>query len=168
MITEESVYKIGQITRTHGTQGEVSFTFTDDVWDRRDASFLILSVDGILVPFFLESYRFRNDEQALLKFVDYNTSDRAQELCGCEVYFPFSQSVAPEEGSYTWKYFTGFKVTDKTLGYLGIVDEVEDQTQNVLFSITGKYIPVAEELIVEVNHEERMLLMDLPSGILDL
>ena len=59
MIKESEVYKIGSITRTHGVRGEVSFTFTDDVWDRADADYLILCIDGILVPFFMEGKYFR-------------------------------------------------------------------------------------------------------------
>ena len=58
MIKEEEVYKIGLITRTHGVKGEVSLSFTDDVWDRADADYVVLMVDGILVPFFLEERQF--------------------------------------------------------------------------------------------------------------
>ena len=47
-------YKIGKIGKPHGVKGEVSFMFDDDVFDRTDAGWLMLSVDGILVPFFLE------------------------------------------------------------------------------------------------------------------
>ena len=47
-------YKIGKIGKPHGVKGEVSFMFDDDVFDRTDADWLMLSVDGILVPFFLE------------------------------------------------------------------------------------------------------------------
>ena len=59
MIEESSVYKIGVLTRTHGVRGEISFTFSDDVWDRADADYLVLLIDGILVPFFLEEYLSR-------------------------------------------------------------------------------------------------------------
>ena len=52
MIKESEVYKIGSITRTHGVRGEVALSFTDDVWDRADADYLVLRIDGILVPFF--------------------------------------------------------------------------------------------------------------------
>ena len=66
MIKESDVYKIGSITRTHGVKGEVSLSFTDDVWDRADADYLVLRIDGILVPFFMEEYRFRSDTTALV------------------------------------------------------------------------------------------------------
>ena len=66
MIKKESVYKIGKIGKPHGVDGEVSFHFDDDIFDRVVADYLILEIDGILVPFFLDEYRFKNDETALV------------------------------------------------------------------------------------------------------
>ena len=59
-VNTDSCYKISVITRTHGTRGELSINFTDDVWDRADADYIFLMVAGILVPFFLEEWRFRS------------------------------------------------------------------------------------------------------------
>lgn len=70
MIKEDEVYKIGRIGKPHGISGEVTLRFSDDVFDRVDADYLVLMVDGILVPFFIEEYRFRSDEVALVKFED--------------------------------------------------------------------------------------------------
>ena len=53
MIRDEEVYQIGVITRTHGIRGEVAMSFTDDVWDRAEADYLVLRIEGILVPFFM-------------------------------------------------------------------------------------------------------------------
>lgn len=48
----EDVYQIGKIGKAHGVKGEVQMQFTDDVFDRTDADFVFLKVDGLLVPFF--------------------------------------------------------------------------------------------------------------------
>ena len=47
MIKREEVYKIGRLGKAHGIRGEVSFLFDDDVFDRVDADYLILDIDGI-------------------------------------------------------------------------------------------------------------------------
>lgn len=73
MIRQEDVYKIGVIGKTHGVKGELSVQIDDDVFDRVDADYLVLSLDGILVPFFLEEYRFKSDEVALIKFLNIDT-----------------------------------------------------------------------------------------------
>ena len=107
MIKKEDVYKIGRIGKAHGVKGEVTFTFDDDVFDRVDADFLILEVDGILVPFFMEEYRFRSDNTALVKFEDIDTQDRARELTNCDVYFLRSEADDEEE-VLTYSFLVGF------------------------------------------------------------
>lgn len=169
MIKESEVYKIGTITRTHGVKGEVSLSFTDDVWDRADADYLVLRIDGILVPFFMEEYRFRSDTTALIKFQDYNSADVAKELCGCDVYFPHALTPALEdEDEYSWRYFTGFRVVDERAGELGEITYVDDSTQNVLFHVGEHLIPAVESFITHVDHQARVITMQLPEGLLDL
>ncbi|MBQ9524930.1 MAG: 16S rRNA processing protein RimM [Bacteroidaceae bacterium] len=169
MIAEQEVYKIGTITRTHGVKGEVSLSFTDDVWDRADADYLVLRIDGILVPFFMEEYRFRSDTTALVKFQDYDSADAAKELCGCDVYFPHALTPAPEEeDEYSWRYFTGFRVVDEQAGELGEITYVDDSTQNVLFHVGEHLIPAVESFITHVDHQARVITMQLPEGLLDL
>ena len=169
MIKEDEVYKIGQIGRTHGVKGEVTLSFTDDVWDRAEAEYLFLRVDGILVPFFLEEYRFRSDTTALLKFLDYDSANDVQFLVGCDVFFPHALTPeASEEDEYTWRYFTGFSLIDEKAGRIGTIDSVDDSTQNILFQVGKQLIPAAEAWIKDINHKERTISMSLPEGLLDL
>ena len=97
MIRQEEVYKIGRLGKAHGVKGEVSLQFDDDIFDRVDADYLVLDIDGILVPFFMEEYRFRSDAVALVKFEDIDTQQRASELTGCDVYFPRALADEDEE-----------------------------------------------------------------------
>ena len=82
MIKRDDVYRIGTIGKSHGVKGEVSFRFDDDVFDRVDADYLVLDIDGILVPFFIEEYRFRGNETAIVKFEDVDSQDGARALTG--------------------------------------------------------------------------------------
>lgn len=56
---------------------------------------------------------------------------------------------------------------------MGTITDIEDSTENALFVINRPdgqpaYIPIADELIDEINPEERYIVMTLPEGILDL
>ena len=169
MIKEDEVYKIGQIGRTHGVKGEVTFNFTDDVWDRADAEYLFLRVDGLLVPFFLEEYRFRSDTTALLKFLYYDSADDVQFMVGCDVLFPHALTPEmSEDDEYTWQYFTGFSLIDRKAGLIGTIESVDDSTQNVLFRVGERLIPAAKAWIKDISHKERTIHMELPEGLLEL
>ena len=61
MIRDDEVFSIGRFTRTHGVNGELAMSFSDDVFDRTECPYLVCSIDGILVPFFLEEYRFNEN-----------------------------------------------------------------------------------------------------------
>ena len=55
MIKKDEIFKIGIFNKPHGVKGEVSFTFTDDIFDRVDCEYLVCLLDGIFVPFFGEA-----------------------------------------------------------------------------------------------------------------
>ena len=115
MIREDDVYKIGRIGKPHGIGGEVTLRFSDDVFDRVDAEYLVLMVDGILVPFFIEEYRFRSEEVALVKFEDIDTMDRAAELTGCDVFFP-RHLADIDNDVLTWSQIVGYDIVDVSPG----------------------------------------------------
>lgn len=169
MIKKEEVYKIGRIGKAHGVKGEVTFNFDDDVFDRVDAEYLVLEVDGILVPFFMEEYRFRSDSTTLIKFEDVDTQDRARELTNCDVYFP-RQLADNDEESLTWTFLVGFSIIDTETGKtVGTIASIDDSTANILFELEdGRLIPASEELISDLDKDNKTITIALPKGILDL
>ena len=168
MIRHEDVYRIGKIGKPHGVKGEVSFQFDDDIFDRADADFLILELDGILVPFFMEEYRFRSDSLALMKLEGIDTQERARELTNCEVFFPREQQ--DDEENLSWAAIIGFTVIDEqTNTPVGTIASVDDSTENVLFELEdGTLIPASEDLITNIDTKKRTITIDLPEGLLAL
>ena len=168
MIRREDVYRIGKIGKPHGVKGEVSFQFDDDIFVRTDADFLILELDGILVPFFIEEYRFRSDSLALMKLEGIDTQERARELTNCEVFFPREQQ--DDEENLSWAAIIGFTVIDEqTNTPVGTIASVDDSTENVLFELEdGTLIPASEDLITNIDTKKRTITIDLPEGLLEL
>jgi 16S rRNA processing protein RimM len=169
VIKQEEVYKIGRLGKSHGVRGEVSFLFDDDVFDRVDADYLILDIDGILVPFFIEEYRFRSDTTALMKFEGIDTQERARELTGCDVYFP-RNLAAGDDDSISWSAIVGFDIIDaSTNKSVGRIVSIDDSTLNILFCLEdGHLIPASEDLITQIDQQARTITMHLPAGLLDL
>jgi len=170
MIKKEEVYKIGRLGKAHGVKGEVTFQFDDDVFDRIDADYLILDVDGILVPFFMEEYRFRSDTTAIVKFCDVDTQERARELTGCDVYFPLSLVPDEDDAPLTYAFLVGFSLIEAKSGKtIGTIAAIDDQTVNILFELEdGTLIPASDELITNIDKDKRKIMMTLPEGLLEL
>ena len=171
MIKREDVFKIGRLGKPYGIRGEISFQFDDDIFDRVESEYLILDMDGILVPFFIEEYRFKSDSLALMKFSGVDTADDAQELNGCRVLFERSQT--PDDDLLSWAEIIGYTIidasTDREVGRLLAVD---DTTINLLFEVEVAgtdepvLLPAAEELITDVDRDRREIRLTIPDGLL--
>ena len=168
MIHSEDIYRIGSIGKPHGVKGEVNLRFVDDVFDREEADFLFLMVDGIAVPFFIEEYRFRGEETALIKFEDVDTQQQAAALTGCEVYYP--RGNAEEDAPVSWASVVDFDLYDNvTKRVAGRIAGVDDTTINLLFELdNGLLVPATPELITHIDGMQRRVSMDIPEGLLDL
>lgn len=177
MIRQESVFKIGHITKHRGLKGEVEMRFTDDCFDTGTAEYLVLDMDGILVPFFWEEYSFKNDETAILKFEEVNDEAAARRLVHHSVYYPKEHVCVPEEEEgavlSSYKALVGFTVSDVHGHLLGTVVQVDDSSQNTLLIMDT---PAGNEIIIPFHNDflchfdlrQRTLQLDLPEGLLAL
>lgn len=173
MIRSEDVYQIGRMGKAHGLKGEINFQFTDDVWDRADCDYIICDVDGILVPFFIEEYRFRSDTTAQVKFCGIDSQEQARELTHCNVFFERSKAEAGED-ELSWSQIIGFTIVDSHDGHrVGTIQAVDDSTVNILFETVtpdGKevLIPASDELIEAVDMHAHTITIALPEGLLNV
>ncbi|HOI27968.1 MAG TPA: ribosome maturation factor RimM [Paludibacteraceae bacterium] len=175
MITKDEIFKIGKIIKPHGLQGELAFSFDTDIFDEVENPYFICELDGIFVPFFIESYRFKTDETALVKFEGIDNDTDAKELTNADLYM--SRKFIPKdidplnnEGS---DYYVGYHIIDKEGNEIGEIVAIDDSTENVLFELETPekeelLIPAQDEYIVEIDDNKRTITMNLPHGLLDL
>lgn len=172
MIKSEDVYRIGIINKPHGVHGELLFTFDDDIFDQVEADYIVCLMDGILVPFFFESYRFRSDSTALIKLEGIDTEQQARRMTNVEVYFPKEHAEKLDDNELTWNYFVGFLIKDINKGEIGKVTDVDDATINTLFVVDHKgnevLIPAQEDFMVDMDRKKKVITMHLPEGLLEL
>lgn len=192
MIKNDSVFKIGHISRTHGVKGEVEVQFTDDPFDRGELDYLVFEMDGIMVPFFFSEYRYKGGHSALFTFEDIDSEEKARRLVGTSVYYPKAEAArianeAAEDGEEleldSLRALTGYRVyaidaeestEDELATYdLGEITYVDDSSMNTLITIVDdedeeRILPLHTDFIVEVNPAERSLLLDIPLELLDL
>ncbi len=174
MIKQEDTFKIGYISKFRGICGEMELTFTDDAFDRGDAEYLLFQLDGLLVPFFWEEYKFKNNDVAIFKFEGIETDMEAKKFVGTSVYYPTNCLPDEEEGELSsWKALTGFEVEDIHAGQLGCVEYVDASSANILLSIStldGKelLIPFHDDFLVDYDLKQRILRLELPEGLLHL
>lgn len=167
MIKADDVYRIGRLGKAHGIKGEITMQVEDDVFDRADADYLVLELDNIMVPFFIEEYYFKTDTTALIKFEGIDTLERAKEFANVNVYFPRNiadNNIKSEQETLSYPMLVGFQVND-----IGKIACIDHQTENIMFELEdGTLIPASEELIEDIDVPNKQIKMTIPEGLLDI
>ena len=163
MITNEQVISIGKITRTHGKRGEVQCLTSNEYWENADATFLILSIDNILVPFRVLDWRGKGSDSLIFQIDRITDEQMAQQLVGCQAYMLASDLSEEDELMPTWQSLTGYSVLDTDQGKLGTIIHVDETTINTLVTLDNdQLIPLHEDFIINIEPDKKLLTICLP------
>ncbi len=179
MINRDDVFQIGRILRPHGLKGEMSFSFSSDIFDEAlenmEDPHLICEMDGILVPFFVDDYRFKNDDICLLKLNGVDDDETAKKFTKVPLYIEKEYlhedvSGAEVEGG---DYYVGFHIFDENGKDIGEVEAIDNSTENVLFIVSSPqkeelYIPAVDDYIIGIDDDKKIIQMNIPAGLLDM
>lgn len=163
MISKEQVIVIGKITRTHGKRGEIQCHISNEYWENADATFLILNIDNILVPFRVLDWRGKGSDSLIFQLDRILDEQSAQPLIGCQAYMLASDLNEEDELLPTWQSLTGYRVLDTDQGELGIIIHVDETTINTLITLDNdQLIPLHEDFIINIEPDKQLLTICLP------
>ena len=176
MITDNEITEIGRFNQPHGIKGEISATIAADI-DIEALSCIVVDIDGINVPFFITGIRPKGIETFLLT-IDGIGDERHASLFNNRIIYAKSDEVADiSDGSNDDGFYAddliGFKVTTADNSFSGEITDIDDSTENVLFIVETPdgqtlLIPVADEFITHIDAAGKLLVMELPDGLLSL
>lgn len=163
MITNEQVIAIGRITRTHGKRGEIQCLMDNEYWDNADATFLILSIDNILVPFRVLDWRGKGSDSLIFQLDRITDEQTAQQLIGNQAYMLKSDISEEDEIMPTWQSLLGYRVLDTDQGELGTITDVDETTINTLVTLNhSQLIPLHEDFIINIDPDKQLITICLP------
>lgn len=176
MIKREELIEIGHYNKPHGIAGEISATVDVDVEVLQDLSCLISDIDGIYVPFFVNACRPKSHETVLLTIDGITTEQEASRLVNRDIFAlkrEFAQeSEDADADGYPLDYFIGFELQDSNGTVVGPIVDVDEQTENAIFIVSrgdGEVmVPASDDLIVEFDLDKKVMVMNLPQGLLEL
>ena len=176
MITREELIEIGHYNKPHGLSGEISATVDVELDALQSLSCLVSEMDGIFVPFFVNSLRPKTSETMLLTIDGIDNEQEAACLVNHEIYALKRdyrlESEDLEADGYPLDYFIGFDLHDSDGNRVGKIVEVDEQTENAIFVVDRDgseiMVPATDDLIVEFDVDNKLMVMDLPEGLLDL
>jgi 16S rRNA processing protein RimM len=164
---------IARAVRPHGLKGEIVAELLTDFPERfEDVDELILvKPAGEQKRADLEDFWFQKD-RVVLKLAGYDDVDQAKSLVGYDFAVPDSERVALEEDEfYDWELEgCTVKAGDKSIGQVRSVMRTGGAEILVVSDDSGKeqLVPLAAEIVVEIDKAARVILIDPPEGLLDL
>lgn len=165
----KDLLRAGKIVKTHGINGEVLIKFEVGKVPANTKEPVFLDFEGIQVPFFVQSVRVSTPIDWFVVFDDYNSLSRANLLLGRQVFVPADSIVKSDE--LTIADLVDFEVLDEKQGRIGrLLEIVEGRQDLMIIERDGKevLIPFVEDFILEIDDENKRIIVDIPDGLLDM
>ena len=169
---KEDCYYLGKITKLHGFKGNLILHLDTDepeIYENMESVFV--ETNGMLVPFFFEFAQVHGAQKLLVKFEDISPEE-AEKLVNKDIYLPLETLPELDGTDFYYHEIIGFTLYDQTNTEVGLIKNVNDSTAQALFEveINGKeiLIPIVEDWILEVDRENKAILVEIPEGLIDL
>jgi len=173
MIHLEQLTKIGFFGKPHGIKGEITIIFHSFSFELDECRFIFCELDGIFVPFVIESLRLTKKDVAFIKLKGIDSETDAKTFTNKEVYFQreyVTDNISADDP--TWNDLIGFRLIDELRGDVGEIVDIDDSTLNLLFIIQQDQqefaVPAHIDFIIDIRTQEKILFARLPEGILEL
>lgn len=170
---EEELVAVARAVKLRGLRGEVVAELLTDFPERFDGLERLIAVgaDGQRMTLELEEHWFHQG-RVVLKFKGYDSIEEATPLVGNEFAVPERERVELEEDEfYDWE-LAGCSVLTVEGERLGRVREIM-RTGGVEMLVVDNsegrdyLIPLAEEICVEIDIEQKLIRVDAPEGLLE-
>lgn len=165
--------KVGFFKKTHGVFGELVLEFEPQFEiSVENADRFFVELDGLLVPFFVleDGFRFKTENSAIITFDGVESEKYAKRMVGSSVYL-FEKEIVVMEDEYFDSELEGYLLIDETLGEIGIINQVDNYSGNIVFTLNYKgnelLVPFNEDFLTELDKKRKIIKLVLPEGLFE-
>lgn len=167
-------FNVGKIVNTHGIRGEVRVISRTDFPEERYApgSSLALFMPGSKTPIHLTVASHRQHKNFdLLTFENHSSINDVEKYRDGILKVSSEQLSELEEGEFYYHEIIGCTVFSTEGEEIGKVTEILETGANDVWTVTpetGKphYIPYIEDIVKEIDIEEKKIVIELMEGLL--
>ncbi len=164
--------EIGYIRKTHGYKGEIKAKVYEGInFNPSAIKAFFIAYKGEHIPYFIKSMKFTSDVEAIIHFEELESKETADDFRGAKLFLNQDQIEIVDVVDSANQYI-GYMIKDIKYGEIGKVNDVYEFPHQDLLSVSYKskevLIPFQEDLINEVNENQKTLIFNLPEGILEI
>lgn len=170
---KKDCFQLGHISKKHSFKGEVIFHLDTDQPERyENLESVLVDVNGNLIPFFMEQTRLMGNNKLRVKFEDVNNEQEANHMIGAELFLPLA-ALPPLSGKkFYFHEVIGYTAIDNTHGDIGIIEDVLDDSAQLIFLIKKEeqeiLVPAIDEFIDRLDRKVKVVYLNTPEGLLDI
>src|SRR5436190_15654041 len=165
---------VAHIVKVRGLRGELVADLLTDFPDRFEqlSSLIAITPDGSHRSLQIEEQWFHGN-RLVLKFAGFDRIEDAKELIGCDLAVPADERIElPEDSFYDWELI-GCRVETMSGAAVGEVREIMRTGGVELLSIVDpggkdRLVPMASDIVVEIDKDQKLIRIDPPHGLLEL
>lgn len=163
---------IGHSAKSRGINGKFKSRIENKfIPNLLSARALFINIDGSKVPFLIESAE--DQGHVILKLDEIDTPEEVSHLLSRELYLDSKEITAEllvEENEQ--HELVGFMIYDQTKTEIGTISELIEYPEQLLAKIKYKgkevLLPIHEDLIINLDMENKIIELDIVDGLLDL
>ena len=169
----EDIFQVGAITSIHGVRGEVKvFPTTDDVRRFKKLKEVLLDTGKEMLALEIESVKFFK-QFVILKFKGIESLNDVEKYRSKNLYVTRENAVKLRKDEYFIADLIGLSVLTDEKSQLGELIDVIQTGANDVYVVKmadGKEVllPAIKECILNVDMEERQMMVHVLDGLMDL
>ena len=171
MENQDCIY-LGKILKPFSYKGELKIYIEDFYIDQiKELDSFLLKIQGSYIPFTIKAITKNKSNIFRISLDGIDSEDLAKKLTGIEIYS--ENNLIKSENSKTNKnyIFIDFVIYNNNSIIGKIIDIIENKNQDLFEVIVNEkriLIPIVDEFVVNIDNDNKKIIMNLPEGLTDL
>ncbi|MCH7535289.1 MAG: 16S rRNA processing protein RimM [Bacteroidetes bacterium] len=171
-MSKETYTLLGRFSKSHGLKGEIILKREELAINYPIPEFLFIEINGLHVPYYVDSHSERNSGIDIIKLEDLTSIDDANLLLGAKVYIPTIPELQNNQTELSPLNLVSFEVVDEKEGLVGKVSSIIETKGQSILQIENNQkeilIPYTKQIITNVNSEDKIIEINAPEGLIGL
>ncbi|MDB4240437.1 ribosome maturation factor RimM [Flavobacteriaceae bacterium] len=171
-MNKQDCFYLGKIVSKFSFKGEVLLKLDSDEIDFKKLKTIFLEIDGAIIPYSIDNIKLHKSSLLRVRFENIDNEEKANKIIKIKTYLPIKDLPKLNGNKFYYHEITNFMVLDLTLGEIGKVLKVNDQTSQPIIVVINNnseiMIPLVDDFLIDINRDKKTLTFNLPEGLTTL
>jgi len=171
-MNKQDCFYLGKIVSKFSFKGEVLLKLDSDEIDFKKLKTIFFEIDGAIVPYSIDNIKLHKSSLLRIRFENIDNEEKANKIIKIKTYLPIKDLPKLNGNKFYYHEITNFMVLDLTLGEIGKVLKVNDQTSQPIIVVINNnseiMIPLVDDFLIDINRDKKTLTFNLPEGLTTL